>query len=102
MSEREDYLEVDKPIPGQNYVCISFLSPDDLIKQKELFMFNKFVNQRCGELENKIEEIVKESSDPLRHKVQKEITEQLREQLKFDILQSPVYKHTSFDNDALC
>jgi len=24
------------------------------------------------------------------------------EQLKFDILQSPVYKHTSFDNDALC
>ena len=33
----EDYLEVDKPIPGQNYTCISFVSPDDCIKQKELF-----------------------------------------------------------------
>merc|ERR1711991_1230005 len=72
------------PIPGQNYVCISFLSPDDIIKQKELFLFNKFVNQRCGDLENKIEEIIKDSSDPLKNKIQTEITNQLREQLKFN------------------
>ena len=49
--EKVDYLEVDKPIPGQNYTCISFISPDNVMKQKELFLFNKFMNQRCGELE---------------------------------------------------
>jgi hypothetical protein len=35
----EDYLDVDKPLPGQNYYCISFVSPDKIIQQKELFMF---------------------------------------------------------------
>ena len=35
----EDYLDVDKPLPGQNYYCVSFVSPDKVIEQKELFMF---------------------------------------------------------------
>ena len=26
--EKIDYLEVDDPIPGQNYVCLSFVSPE--------------------------------------------------------------------------
>ena len=30
----EDYLEVDKPLPGQNYVCMSFISPENTYKQK--------------------------------------------------------------------
>ena len=25
----EDYLDVDKPLSGQNYYCISFVSPED-------------------------------------------------------------------------
>ena len=25
---KEDFLEVDQPIPGQNYVCLSFVSPE--------------------------------------------------------------------------
>jgi hypothetical protein len=35
----EDYLDVDKPLPGQNYYCVSFVSPDKVIQQKEIFMF---------------------------------------------------------------
>jgi hypothetical protein len=35
----EDYLDVDKPLPGQNYYCISFVSPEKVIEQKELFMY---------------------------------------------------------------
>ena len=67
--ETTDYLEVDKPIPGQNYACISFVSPDEIIKQKELFLFNKYMNQRCGEYENAIDEIIKKCSDELKNKV---------------------------------
>ena len=35
----EDYLDVDKPLPGQNYYCISFVSPEKVLEQKELFMY---------------------------------------------------------------
>lgn len=35
----EDYLDVDKPLPGQNYYCISFVSPEKVIEQKTLFMY---------------------------------------------------------------
>jgi hypothetical protein len=35
----EDHLDVDKPLPGQNYYCISFVSPEKVLKQKELFMY---------------------------------------------------------------
>jgi len=38
-----DYLDEDKAIRGQNYVCISFISPEDVLANKEVFMFNKFM-----------------------------------------------------------
>ena len=35
--EKEDFLEVDKAIPGQNFACISFVSPEKVIASKEQF-----------------------------------------------------------------
>ena len=45
MSEeiKEDFLEVDTKIPGQNYVCLSFVSPEKILKRKELFFTTKFL-----------------------------------------------------------
>jgi hypothetical protein len=40
----EDFLEVDPKIPGQNFVCLSFVSPDKLIKNKEVFFATKFLD----------------------------------------------------------
>lgn len=40
---QEDYLEVDPPIPGQNYVCLSFVSPEDMIKKRSLFEVSQFI-----------------------------------------------------------
>ena len=51
----EDYLEVDDRIGGQNYVCISFISPEDTLKQKELYLYHRFMNQICGEVEFALE-----------------------------------------------
>ena len=34
---KEDFLEVDDPIGGQNYVCLSFVDPDEIIQNKEAF-----------------------------------------------------------------
>lgn len=40
---KEDFLEVDPKIPGQNFVCLSFVSPDKVLKQKETQFMTKFI-----------------------------------------------------------
>lgn len=39
----EDYLTEDPPIRGQEYVCLSFLSPEDVIANKEVYYIEKFL-----------------------------------------------------------
>lgn len=40
-----DYLDEDKKIRGQNYVLLSFISPEDIIVNKEAYYFSKFLEQ---------------------------------------------------------
>ena len=82
-TSEEDYLEVDPPVPGQNYACISFISPETILVQRELFMFNKYMNQVCGEFEQKIDDIMKKASDTLKNKIQKEFRKELQYHLKY-------------------
>lgn len=44
-SKHVDLLDEDKPLAGQKFVCLSFVSPEKIIKQKEMFMFEKFIEQ---------------------------------------------------------
>ncbi len=39
----EDFLEADPQIRGQNFVCLSFVSPEKVIKNKEVFKVTKFL-----------------------------------------------------------
>ena len=39
----EDFLCVDQKVPGQNFVCLSFISPDKILKEKEHFFFQEFL-----------------------------------------------------------
>ena len=38
-----DFLDVDRPIPGQSFVCMSFLSPETAIKERYLWYVKKFL-----------------------------------------------------------
>lgn len=38
-----DLLDEDKPISGQKFVCVSFVSPENILKQKNLFLFQNFL-----------------------------------------------------------
>ena len=38
-----DYLEQDTAVRGQNFACISFVSPEDALKDKDIFFMNKFL-----------------------------------------------------------
>ena len=40
-----DLCDEDQPIAGQKFVCLSFVSPEKLIKQREMFMFEEFLKQ---------------------------------------------------------
>ncbi len=39
----EDFLEADAAVRGQNFVCLSFISPEKVLKNKEVFKVTKFL-----------------------------------------------------------
>ena len=40
-----DLLDEDKAVAGQKFACLSFISPEKIIKQRESFMFENFIQQ---------------------------------------------------------
>ena len=40
-----DLLSEDPPVANQKFCCVSFLSPEKLLKQREMYFFNEFVKQ---------------------------------------------------------
>jgi len=40
-----DLLELDKPIAGQQFGCFSFITPEKILKQKEMFFFESFLKK---------------------------------------------------------
>ena len=61
MSKYIDLLDEDKPIAEQKFVCLSFVSPEKVIKNKGLFLFEQFTKQYNF---NKTAEILTQFSNP--------------------------------------
>jgi len=40
-----DLCDEDQPIPGQKFACISFISPERVLKNRNVFLFDEFVKQ---------------------------------------------------------
>ena len=80
----EDFLDVDTTIPGQNYVCISFVSPEEQLVQRELFYYNKFMTQACGEFEKSLDEVAKDFPEELNDRVVKDLRSKLYTNLRND------------------
>ena len=63
----EDYLDVDKPLSGQNYYCVSFVSPEKVIEQKDKFMFYHYeraINKKLSTmLDESITKMIDNSKD---------------------------------------
>jgi hypothetical protein len=58
-----DYLDEDKPIRGQNFVLLSFLSPEDVLVNKEAYMFNKFISKFSADMTTLLDGILSKHSD---------------------------------------
>jgi|TARA_B110000211_G_scaffold223561_1_gene273576 hypothetical protein len=72
LKEKEDYLEADKEIRGQNYVCLSFISPENVLKNKDKYYVHNFLKSICSEygldeesLEDKYKDYLFNSKDQL-------------------------------------
>lgn len=64
-----DYLDEDKPIRGQNYVCLSFISPEDVIRNKEVYYVERYLSnfsQRTKEMFDKLLEVLPEQKEMLK------------------------------------
>lgn len=40
-----DVLDEDKPIAGQKFTCVSFISPEQILKQRNVYNFEQFLKQ---------------------------------------------------------
>jgi len=40
-----DLLDEDKAIAGQKFVCLSFISPEEILKQKNMYFFEHFIKK---------------------------------------------------------
>lgn len=56
----EDYLHEDPEISHQKYVCLSFISPEDAIKKKEIFFMDEFFKSMSKELNEIVDYIKRE------------------------------------------
>lgn len=53
--KEKDYLEQDPPVRGQNYACMSFLSPEEAISSRAGFAMEKFADNFGKELSGILE-----------------------------------------------
>ena len=77
--DKVDYLDVDESIPGQNYVCLSFVSPEALMQEKEKFKTAKFLQSYCKDKKlefNKVYEEYKDFTYKYNDNLQKDFDEQ--------------------------
>ena len=62
-TQANDYLEQDPPLRGQNFVCLSFLDPADVIVQKDTFTMFKFLSSVCNDLDKLIDQLCERLPD---------------------------------------
>jgi hypothetical protein len=109
-----DYLDEDPEIPTQKYCIVSFLSPEKVVKNKEEFMFEKFVEWMDYEwkikgLENfmaflskkysvKIDDLMKDANDFVSVRKEEVKKTDIREQYEVFLLKNEKDLQEMYDN----
>ena len=58
-----DYLDEDKPLRGQNYVCLSFLSPEDILKNKDVYYFERYLENFSKQMDELLSSLAEKYKD---------------------------------------
>lgn len=87
-----DYLEQDPVLRGQKYVCLSFLSPEEVLIKKDVFLFRKFLRYVSEDIHAMLDGIKHRfADDPLAQDVVKGIVD------RYDYLQSDESMQSNFE-----
>ena len=78
----EDFLSVDQKVPGQNYCCLSFISPEKIIKKKETFILHEFLKQISEEYKITENKLIDKFED-FKYKNEADLTEKFTEDNDF-------------------
>jgi hypothetical protein len=70
----EDFLMVDVELPGQKFVCLSFVSPENIIKNKELYFIEHFLKELNSDLKLNYDDIFSKYED-FKYKSDMELSE---------------------------
>lgn len=95
MSKYVDLLDEDKPIAEQKFACLSFVSPEYIIKKKELFYFENFVRQYNF---NKSAELLTQFSNFVSYKYDLQ-TDEVMKDLKQFVEGETAKMHESVEDD---
>ena len=78
--DEEDFLDVDREIPGQKFVCISFVSPEKVLGRKQLFNVHQYLLKKAEDykldlkgLESDYDDFVYANASDLEKKFDEEI-----------------------------
>lgn len=58
-----DYLDEDEPLRNQNFVCVSFLNPEDVLKNKESYYFSKFTEKFSNDMTDLFNNLIEKFPD---------------------------------------
>ena len=78
----EDFLTVDDPIRGQNYVCISFLSPENVIRDKNTYILHEFLKDISSKYDISHQDLI-DKFDDFKYKNEKTLTDKFNEDNDF-------------------
>ncbi len=67
MESKEDFLTVDNPIPGQNFCCLSFVSPEKILKKKEVHYQHEFLKSISENYDLDIDTLSEKYDDYIYH-----------------------------------
>lgn len=63
MATETDYLDIDPPINGQNYVCLSFVSPEDVIEDRHAFNVSKYLQSIAKSEDKDFDKLMSQYTD---------------------------------------
>ena len=93
--KQQDFLEQDQPIRGQNYACLSFLSPVDAVASREAFSASRFLAAFSAEANQVLEDATARASSDEDKKVLENLKDRYAYVFDKDALRSEYDKYCS-------
>ena len=90
----EEYLDNDPPVLGQNYVCLSFVSPEKFIKQREMYCFHKYMVDKfrdycqiidlVAKKQLKIDDVSSLTDEDVKDDINKKLVKELKQKARLE------------------